>query len=597
MNNNIPFNTTTPLPPASGSRDVTELSRESQAIGIPEATLPMKPDETSSGYGATPASSDTVRDNCHVLGRVSGQSNPLPMSERPGPHTAMDTNPSGITHETLKGDAQLPRYLRRRRKRSLERAVSAVLPNDKAQSNIRTPEAAHLQSSSVNPVPPPGVQSSEDRPCQQIVPRKGSRWICLTVKHIPVLQADLIDLIVTPENMELAFKRHLLGDGVYRQAFPSMSKRNCQLLGKLTRVMGGGRKARGVDRKSILEAYHEYLKDPDLFISRVKSAMFVADPVKRVDIPKPSGGTRPLGIPTARDRVIQTMILQVLQPLIDPFFASFSHGFRPERSVYSAAAEIKLHLLECEWAIDFDVSKFFDSVDHAILMDMLRRIGLDGQLLRLIEAFLHAEIVHPDGRIERPDRGTPQGGVISPLLTNIFLHALDMELARRGLRAVRYADDFTVFVNSRRAAERVQNGISLFLSEELKLQVNREKTKIVPAVKLEFLGLGFKDGIQLSAKKLDEFKGTFRMMTRKVSLQNNPWDVQRLKRWLRGWFAHFGRIENKTQIIHIHQWVQELIRQRGQVTSELNASLSHLWDLNVCNHVNWKAVVHGESGV
>jgi RNA-directed DNA polymerase len=165
-----------------------------------------------------------------------------------------------------------------------------------------------------------------------------------------------------------------------------------------------------------------------------------------------------------------------------------------------------------------------------------------------------------------------------------------MELARRGLRAVRYADDFVVFTGSRRAAERVQNGISLFLSEKLKLQVNREKTKIVPAVELEFLGLGFKDGIQLSAKKLDEFKGTFRMMTRKASLQSNPWDVQRLKWWLHGWFAHYGRIENKAQIIHIHQWVQELIRQRGQVTSELNVSLSHLWDLNVCNHGNWKVV-------
>lgn len=594
MNNNILFNATAPLPPPSGSRNVTELPRKSQSIGCPNTALPMKPDKTPSGYGANQASSDTDHNNCPTWGRVSGQSNPPPVSELLWPHTPPGTKPSGITSEASKGDAQLPRYLRRRRKWSIERAVPAVPSKDKALSNIRTTEATPPQPPSVNPVPPPGVRKNDDRLSQQAMPEKGGGWTDPNVKQIPVLRANLIDQIVTPENVELAFKRNLLGDGAYRQAFPTISKRRRQLLGKLTRAMGGGRKAKGVDHKSVLDAYREYRKDPDLFISRLKSAMFVADPVRRVDIPKPSGGTRPLGIPTARDRVIQTMILQVLQPLIDPFFGSFSHGFRPERSVYSAAAEIKRHLRKCKRAIDFDISKFFDTVDHTILMDMLKQIGLDRQLLRLIEAFLQAEIVHPDGKIEKPYQGTPQGGVISPLLANIYLHALDMELARRGLRVVRYADDFVIFTSSRRAAGRILNSISLFLTEKLKLQVNREKTKIVPAVELEFLGLGFKDGIQLSAKKLDEFKGTFRRMTRKVSLQSNPWDVQRLKRWLGGWFAHFGRIESKVQMTNVNQWVKELIRQRGQITPELNVLLNHLWDLNVCKHENWKAAVHAE---
>jgi RNA-directed DNA polymerase len=271
--------------------------------------------------------------------------------------------------------------------------------------------------------------------------------------------------------------------------------------------------------------------------------------VRRVSIPKPGGGRRDLGIPNVVDRVAQQAVLQVLEPIFEPTFHPSSHGFRRGRGAPTAIAEAKTHLeTGRQTVVDIDLSKFFDRVDHQRLMDRLARKVSDQRVLVLVRRWLKAGVVMPDGvRIETHE-GTPQGGPLSPLLSNIVLDELDWELARRGHRFVRYADDCNIFVRSERAGQRVMTSIRDFLERRMRLKVNAEKSAVRKPWAVHFLGFRFsyrniREGrkiiVMLSAKAERRLKATLRAMTPPNWGRSLSACMKDLSRYLSGWMAHF----------------------------------------------------------
>src|SRR5215210_4336793 len=265
---------------------------------------------------------------------------------------------------------------------------------------------------------------------------------------------------------------------------------------------------------------------------------YTPSPVRRVEKPKPDGGVRKLGIPTVLDRFIQQAVLQVLQPAFDPTFSNHSYGFRPGRSAHQAVAAAQGHLANgYRWVVDLDLEKFFDRVNHDLLMGRLARRVSDTRVLALVRAFLNAGVLE-NGLFSATEEGTPQGGPLSPLLSNIVLHALDGELERRGHRFVRYADDCNVYVRSARAGQRVMASIVLFITTRLKLKVNTLKSAVALAKERTFLGFSFTHGYfterGLTEKTLVRFRARVRMLTRRVRGVSLRQMVQELATYLRG---------------------------------------------------------------
>lgn len=268
--------------------------------------------------------------------------------------------------------------------------------------------------------------------------------------------------------------------------------------------------------------------------------------VRRVWIPKPGGGRRGLGIPNVIDRVVQQAVLQVLEAVYDPVFHPSSHGFRPGRGAHTAIAEAQEHLRAgCLTVVDIDLAKFFDRVDHQRLLDRLGRRVTDRRLIDMVRRMLNAAVVMPDGTRVAVREGTPQGGPLSPLLSNIVLDELDRELARRGLRFVRYADDCNIFVRSGRAGQRVMGSIRDFLERRMRLQVNEEKSAVRRPCEVHFLGFRFQcaEGrdpeVLLSAKTERRLSATLREMTPPNWGRSIAFLMDRLSQYLTGWMGHF----------------------------------------------------------
>jgi RNA-directed DNA polymerase len=320
----------------------------------------------------------------------------------------------------------------------------------------------------------------------------------------------------------------------------------------------------GVDGRTV-HALADYLKEHWPAIrEQLLSGTYKPQPVKRVEIPKPDGGVRKLGIPTVLDRFIQQAVMQVLQKRWDRTFSEHSYGFRRGRSAHQAVAQAQQYVTEgYGWVVDLDLEKFFDRVNHDQLMGQVAKRVTDKRVLKLLRAFLTGGVME-NGLVSPVDEGTPQGGPLSPLLSNLVLDELDRELEQRGHRFVRYADDCNIYVRSGRAGQRVMESVTRFISEKLKLKVNREKSAVARPQERKFLGFSFtrnrKPKRRIAPKAKVRFKQRVRELTgrtRGVSLEER---VRELAAYLRGWRSYFGFCQTPWVLVHLDSWLRRRLR-------------------------------------
>lgn len=335
------------------------------------------------------------------------------------------------------------------------------------------------------------------------------------------------------------------------------------LVAALARVKTNGGSP-GVDGMTIEELPGYLQQHWPAIRTSLLAGTYYPSPVKRVDIPKPGGGVRKLGIPTVLDRFIQQALLQVLQPAWDPTFSDHSYGFRPRRSAHQAAARAQQYLEEgYDWVVDLDLAKFFDRVNQDKLMSLVKGRVADRRVLQLIDRSLKAGALTGDG-FEATTEGTPQGGPLSPLLANLLLDTFDKELERRGHRFVRYADDSNIYVKSARAGQRVLTSVTRFLERRLQLTVNAAKSAVDRPWRRTFLGFTFTrrrpHRRQVSEKALKALKQEIRQQTsrtRGVSLRRV---VDDLRQYLTGWSAYFGFAEVQSPFKELDSWVRRRLR-------------------------------------
>lgn len=346
----------------------------------------------------------------------------------------------------------------------------------------------------------------------------------------------MLEQILSQGNMERAFKRVTANKG-----------------------------AAGVDGVDTTELGEVLAEQWPRIKTQILEGSYTPQPVRRVEIDKPGGGVRPLGIPTTTDRLIQQAIGQVLSPIYEPVFSEHSYGFRPGRSAHDGVQQALSYISQgYDWVVDMDLKSFFDKVNHDYLMHLVsQRIG-DKPLLKLIRRYLQSGVM--EGGVVSPSRqGTPQGGPLSPLLSNILLDELDKELERRGQRFVRYADDCSIYVGSRRAGKRVLASLTRFIEEELHLKVNRRKSGVRKASEMKLLGYGFyrnKEGwrLRVASKSLIRFKAKLREVTRKTWPVSMGKRLERLSEVSRGWVNYFKFADARSHLKRMDQWVRSRLR-------------------------------------
>jgi group II intron reverse transcriptase/maturase len=333
-----------------------------------------------------------------------------------------------------------------------------------------------------------------------------------------------------------------------------------------------------------VEALREHLAKHGAGIkAKLLKGSFKPSPARRKDIPKPNGGIRPLSIPNVMDRFVQQLLLQVIQPLAEPHFSDSSHGFRPGRSAHGAIGAAQQHAREGrEWVVDMDITKFFDQVNHDILMRQVSLLVSDKRMLQLIGRFLRAGVILPEGCHVRSTEGTPQGGPLSPVLANIYLDQLDKELEKRKLKHVRYADDCNIYVASESEANAVLQSISQWISRKLKLQINTDKSGIGRVWERKFLGFILTVAllISVSPQAIAKFKDQVRS---KWDARQSLSSEQLRDQWSayqRGWWAYFRRAEDRRSITDTSGWIRRHIRkcfwQRWHSASGRRAALAKL---------------------
>ncbi len=325
--------------------------------------------------------------------------------------------------------------------------------------------------------------------------------------------------------------------------------------------------AAGVDGMQVSELDQYLTEHWDGIREKLLAGTYKPAPVRRVEIPKPAGGVRLLGVPTALDRLIQQMLHQVLSPIFDPGFSNSSYGFRPLRSAHQAVVKAKAYIDEgYRWMVEVDAEKYFDRVNHDVLMARVERKVEDRRVLRLIRRFLRSGVM-VNGIVQETPIGTPQGGPLSPLLGNVLLDDLDQELELRGHRFVRYADDITVFVRSRKAGERVLQSLRRYLEERLRIKVNVQKSHVDRPWKLTLLGFSFlptRKGvrIRIAPKSLQRAKDTIRELTARswsIAMEER---VRHLNRYLRGWVGYFKLADAaKSPLADLDEWLRHRLRQ------------------------------------
>ena len=325
--------------------------------------------------------------------------------------------------------------------------------------------------------------------------------------------------------------------------------------------------------------------------AQIKQALLTGSykpkPVRRIEIPKPSGGIRLLGIPTVLDRFIQQAILQILTPIFDPLFSNHSYGFRPRRSAHQAVQQAQRHINEKKnIVVDIDLEKFFDQVNHDILMVEVAKQVKDVRMIKAIRRYLQAGVMI-NGVSIISEEGTPQGGPLSPLLANIILDNLDKELEKRNHKFVRYADDCNIYVASKRAGERVYQSIKRFVEKKLKLKVNEAKSAVDSPLRRTFLGFSFYRSSQTNSIKLrvasqaiTRFKEKIRRITNRSNAQSMTERICLLKEYITGWGGYFAKSEDKRLLENLDQWTRRrlrmcLLKQWKSCKTKLNQLLKH----------------------
>ena len=322
----------------------------------------------------------------------------------------------------------------------------------------------------------------------------------------------------------------------------------------------------GVDGMSVEELGEYLAAHKEEILRALWDGKYRPNPVLRVEIPKENGKKRPLGIPTAVDRVIQQAIAQVLTPIYEPIFADTSYGFRPGRSTHDALRKSLEHIdAGYKYVVDMDLEKFFDTVNQSKLIEVLSRDIKDGRVISLIHKYLRAGvIIHR--KYEETEAGVPQGGPLSPLLANVLLNELDHELERRGHKFVRYADDMLIFCKSKRAAERTLQNITPYIENKLFLKINSEKTTVAYVRGVKFLGYSFriaKGGIAalyVHPKSAVKMKDKIRVLTSRSNGWGNEYRKLKLRQFITGWVQYFKLAGMKTRMMEIDEWMRHRIR-------------------------------------
>ena len=341
----------------------------------------------------------------------------------------------------------------------------------------------------------------------------------------------------------------------------------------------GNKGVAGIDGVSISDFPEFYRQHGASIRQKLEAGTYVPSPVKRVEIPKSDGGRRPLGIPTVLDRVIQQAIAQQLSPQYEPQFSMRSYGFRPGRSAHGAIQAVlsDSKIMRSKWVVDCDLKSFFDTVNHDVMMNRLSRKISDSRVLSLIRNYLQAGIMHADGRLEASTEGMPQGGPLSPLLSNILLDDLDKELEKRRHKFARYADDFVILCRSPRAGKRIMDSITRFIEGRLKLVVNRAKSAVRPLAEATFLGFAIVRGrIVWSEKAQRNFKHKVRMITKRTRGVSPSTVTNDLSTYVRGAVNYYaigmpfgvtreldGWVRQRVRLYYWKQWGRPKTRRRN----------------------------------
>jgi RNA-directed DNA polymerase len=321
----------------------------------------------------------------------------------------------------------------------------------------------------------------------------------------------------------------------------------------------------GIDGMKVDELLPYLKENGDKLIEGLKAGTYRPKPVRRVEIPKSDGGVRLLGIPTVVDRMLQQAIAQILTPIFDPEFSDSSFGFRPGRSAHQAIKRAQGYMNEgYDWVVDIDLAKYFDTVNHDKLMALVARKVKDKRVLKLVREYLKAGVMINGVVIDTED-GCPQGGPLSPLLSNIMLDEMDKELEKRGHKFCRYADDCNIYVRSRKAAERTMRSVTKFLEGPLKLKVNREKSAVDRPWKRKFLGFSFYHGkggirIRVHQKSIKRVKEKIRYITSRSNGMSIEYRLLRLRQLIKGWVNYFRIADMKTLAQSLDEWTRRRIR-------------------------------------
>jgi len=356
------------------------------------------------------------------------------------------------------------------------------------------------------------------------------------------------------------------GDGA-RQAGYGLLERilSADNLNEAYKKVKSNRGSHGVDGMTVEEILPYMKEHGEALKESILCGKYRPKPVLRVEIPKPDGGMRQLGIPTVVDRVIQQATAQVISPIYEKKFSESSYGFRPGRSARQAIEQSRKYINEgYTWAVDIDLAKYFDTVNHDKLMRLISEDIVDGRVISLIRKFLVSGVM-VNGVVMDTEEGTPQGGPISPLLSNIMLHELDKELERRGLQFCRYADDCNIYVRSEKAANRVMRSVTHFIEVVLKLKVNQDKSTVDRPWKLKFLGFSFYNSkgeykIRVHPKAIKRFKAKLKELTGRSKRISMDERLAKLKQAIQGWVNYFRIADMKTLAQQLDEWLRRRIR-------------------------------------